>query len=129
MLRTNTDFEAVEVALRYKQLLDVEQFHRTMKSTLDTRPIYHQLDAAIRGHVFCSFLALVLRKALYDRLAARGKRSEWGDIVRDLDRLNEVEVEKAGRRFLLRDGLSGVAGLVFQAVGVAVPPNLPVPHR
>ncbi len=34
------------------------------KALLATRPIFHQTDEAIRGHVFCSFLALVLRKEL-----------------------------------------------------------------
>jgi len=37
---------------------------RDVKSLLDTRPIYHRHDETIRGHVFCSFLALVLIKEL-----------------------------------------------------------------
>jgi transposase len=43
-----------------------------MKSLLDTRPIFHQRDETIRGHVFCSFLALLLRKELRDRLTSKG---------------------------------------------------------
>jgi len=46
----------------------VEDIFRSMKSLLETRPIYHKRDETIRGHVFCSFLALVLRKELQDRL-------------------------------------------------------------
>ena len=42
-----------------------------------TRPIFHKLDETIRGHVFCSFLALVLKKALEDRLAAFGRSGSW----------------------------------------------------
>ena len=43
-----------------------------------TRPVFHKTDAGIRGHVFCTFLALVLRKDLMDRLAARKtKLLEW----------------------------------------------------
>jgi transposase len=38
-----------------------------MKSLLDTRPIFHKCDETIRGHVFCSFLALLLRKELEDQ--------------------------------------------------------------
>ena len=59
---------APQVALKYKQLWTVEAIFRTMKSQLHTRPIFHKCDDTIRGHVFCSFLALVLRKALQDRL-------------------------------------------------------------
>src|SRR4029453_17023533 len=46
-------------------------------------PIYHSSGAAIRGHVFCSFLALILRKELDERCRAAGFRPEWGDVLRD----------------------------------------------
>ena len=64
VLRTNTELPSAEVALKYKQLWMVEQLFRSMKSVLETRPIYHKCDETIRGHVFCSFMALVLRKEL-----------------------------------------------------------------
>ena len=73
MLTTNTDLPAREVALKYKQLWMVEDVFRSMKSLLDTRPVFHKCDETIRGHVFCSFLALLLRKQLQDRLA----RKKW----------------------------------------------------
>jgi hypothetical protein len=56
--------------LCYKQLWTVEQTFRTAKHLLATQPIFHKLDETIRGHVFCNFLALVLKKALEDRIAA-----------------------------------------------------------
>ena len=62
VLRTNTAFAAADVALKYKQLWMVESIFRSAKSLLETRPIYHKVDDTIRGHVFCSFLALVLAK-------------------------------------------------------------------
>jgi transposase len=124
VLRTNTALPAAEVALQFKRLWMVEQWFRSCKSLLETRPIYHHLDETIRGHVFCSFLALVLRYVLQSRLAARGRRFEWADIVRDLERVQQVEVEHQGKRFLLRSQLSGTAGRVFQAAGVAAPPTV-----
>src|SRR6516165_8122165 len=63
VLRTNTDLNPLEAMLCYKQLWTVEQTFRTAKHLLATRPIFHKLDETIRGHVFCSFLALVLKKA------------------------------------------------------------------
>ena len=81
VLRTNTRLDPLAVMLRYRELLKVEDIFRTTKSTLDTRPIYHQTDEAIRGHVFCSFLALVLRKALEDRLAAARVKPEWAALL------------------------------------------------
>jgi len=124
VLRTNTKLATAEVALQYKKLWMVEQWFRSCKSLLETRPIYHHRDETIRGHVFCSFLALVLRQELQARLAARGQHFEWADIVRDLERVQYVEVAQAGKHYLLRSDLQGTAGRVFQAAGVAVPPTV-----
>lgn len=124
VLRTNTKLTPLQVMLRYRDLLRVEQLFRQAKAVLATRPIYHSSDMAIRGHVFCSFLALLLAKELEDRLRRHGVATEWGDIRRDLDRLQEIRLEQDGKRFLLRTPTTGVAGKLFQAVGVALPPNL-----
>jgi hypothetical protein len=124
VLRTNTDLDAAEVALQYKRLWMVEHWFRSCKSLLQTRPIYHRCDETIRGHVFCSFLALVLRQELQARLEQRGHDLEWADVIRDLDRLQMVEVEQDGKRFLLRSEAQGTCGKVFQAVGVALPPTV-----
>jgi hypothetical protein len=124
VLRTNTRLDPLSVMLRYRELLVVEQLFRTAKALLATRPIYHQTDAAIRGHVFCSFLALVLRKELEERLASAGLKPEWSELLADLDRLQEIETAQDGKRFILRTPVSGVAGKVFQAIGVALPPNI-----
>ena len=124
VLMTNTDLPAREVALKYKQLWMVEEMFRSMKSLLETRPIYHNSDAAIRGHVFCSFLALLLRKELRDRLDAGGWRLEWSDIVRDLDNLLELEISVNGKGYIIRNETKGTVGKVAQACGVALPPTL-----
>src|SRR5512132_444173 len=124
VLRTNTDLDSSEVALQYKQLSMVEQWFRSCKTLLQTRPIYHRCDETIRGHVFCSFLALVLRQELQARLEERGHAFEWADVIADLDRLQMVEVEQDGKRFLLRTEAQGTCGKVFQAVGVALPPTV-----
>ena len=124
VLRTNTDLDAAEVALQYKRLWTVEHWFRSCKSLLQTRPIFHKCDETIRGHVFCSFLALVLRQELQARLEERGHDFEWADVITDLDRLQVVEVEQDGKRFLLRSEAQGSCGAVFQAVGVALPPTI-----
>jgi hypothetical protein len=122
VLRTNSKLPPLSIALAYRQLWKVEAIFRTAKSILETRPIYHQSDATIAGHVFCSFLALVLRKELDERLAAAGVSAEWADIVRDLDRVEQITVDQHAKRFVLRPQAPGCAGSVFQAVGVALPP-------
>jgi hypothetical protein len=122
-----TDMEemsAGDVALKYKQLWMVEEMFRTAKSLLETRPIYHKCDETIRGHVFCSFLALVLRKELQDRLEAQGDKFEWADILDDLQALQRVEVEHQEKRFSIRTELRGTCSAVLRATGVAIPPTV-----
>ena len=97
---------------------------RTAKSQLDTRPIFHQCDDTIRGHVFCSFLALLLRVELDERLAHRDWKLEWADIVHDLDHLQEIALNVGGKAYTLRTEAKGAVGKVFQACGVALPPTV-----
>ena len=113
VLRTNTELDSADAALQYKRLWTVEHWFRSCKSLLQTRPIFHKCDETIRGHVFCSFLALVLRQEWQARLGKRGHELEWADVIQDLDRLQVVEVEQDGKRFLLR---TEAAGHVWQGV-------------
>jgi len=124
VLTTNMDLPSAVVALKYKQLWMVEDVFRSMKSLLDTRPIYHKCDETIRGHVFCSFLALLLRQELEDRLARKQWKLEWADVIRDLDNMVEMEAAIGGKGYVFRGQTAGVAGKVFQACGVALPPVL-----
>lgn len=124
VLKTNTDLPQEQVALKYKELWQVEQVFRDLKSVLETRPIYHQRDETIRGHVFCSFLALVMRKELNSRLEEAGFSFEWSDIKQDLKALQETVIEENSRRLAVRSQCLGTCGKVFQAVGVALPPTI-----
>jgi transposase len=123
VLQTDIDLPPADVALGYKDLLLVESVFRTAKSILETRPIYHKCDETIRGHVFCSFLALVLLKELYSRLEAYGWANvEWQRLKDDLEQLEEVTVYNAGQAFVIRTDLRGDAGKAIQAAGVALGP-------
>ena len=124
VLTTNMDLSADKVALKYKELWQVERVFRDVKSILETRPVYHQRDENIRGHVFCSFLALVLRKELERRLNHAGHLFEWSDIKQDLKALQQVTIEEDGKHFAIRSECKGHCGKIFQAVKVAVPPTI-----
>ena len=124
VLITDTKLSAEAVALKYKELWQVERVFRDMKSMLETRPVYHQNDANIAGHVFCSFLALVLRKELEQRLADAGHQFEWSDIKQDLKALKQVEIHEGDTRFAIRSQSKGHCGKIFQAVKVALPPTI-----
>lgn len=120
----HVNLSAQQVALKYKELWQVERIFRDTKSLLETRPIYHQKDENIRGHVFCSFLALVLRKELDRRLCEKGLDLEWARIKQDLKALQLITIAEDSKKFLIRSRLAGDCAKIFQAVGVAIPPTI-----
>ena len=124
MLRTNSRISPLLAMLRYRDLLRVEQMFRAAKSALRTRPIFHSSDAAIRGHVFCSFLALVLQKELADRGTKIGLQLEWDDVRRDLDRLQHATIKQEGKSWELRTEATGAAAGVFKTLRLALPPRV-----
>ena len=75
-----------DIALGYKQLLEVERAFRTMKTTLDLRPVYHRKDERIESHVFVCFLALMLV-----RIAERKTNLTWDKIRTQMERLHRIE--------------------------------------
>ena len=110
--------------MKYKGLWMVEAAFCSVKSVLNTRPVYHRLDETIRGHVFCSLLALMLLKDLQTRMEGRGWRLHWNRLRHHLDALEEITVRGAGKTFVLRTRTLGDAGEAIQAVGVALGPTL-----
>ena len=126
VLSTNTTLPAEEVARKYKQLLLVEDIFRQTKTLLETRPVYHKRDETIRGHVWCAFLALTLRKELRDRLEQSRmdaeERLEWAAIVEGLESLSEAEISTGGKRYMMRTEAKKAVSRSFSAVGMALPP-------
>ena len=124
VLRTNSKLSALQVVLRYRNLLAVENAFKAAKALLATRPIFHKTDAAIRGHIFCTFLAMVLRTELIQRLAKLRSTEplEWQSIIDDLADLSEIEVTQDGRRALLRTAPGPSIDRVCRAVRITLPP-------
>ncbi len=82
-----------DIALGYKQLMEVERAFRTLKTTLDLRPVYHRKDERIQSHVFLCFLALLLV-----RIAERKTNMTWDRIRTPMERLHLGEFfSKDGR--------------------------------
>lgn len=123
VLRTNISIPPLQAVLRYRELLMVKTLFRQAKAMLDTRPIYHSSDAAIRGHVLCSFLALVLQKELACDCETTGAKPEWQPFLRDLDRMQTATLTKNGKSIVVRTPVTGQVGSIFKAAGVALPPN------
>ena len=123
MLHTNARISPLQAVLRYRDLVRVEDLFRRAKAVMRTRPIFHSSDAAIRGHVFCSFLALVLQKRLDDLAQAAGLSLEWTTLLRDLDRLQQVRIRHRDADWLVRTDASAVLAALFRHARIALPPR------
>ena len=94
----------------------MEHVFRSIQSVLRTRPMDHRTDKAIRAHVFCSFLALVLLKELKKRMEEK----------RDLDELQRITMRLEGRKVRVRWSPVGDAGKAIQAVRVGLGPSVEI---
>ncbi|MDH7513760.1 MAG: IS1634 family transposase [Clostridiales bacterium] len=122
VLTTNTELSSEEVAVTYKNLLQVELAFRSLKDVLSTRPVYHQTAENTKGHVFCSYLALMLLIELRRRLKEEGEVPSWPEVIRDLRSLQAIKISIDDKSFLLRSEFEGVAHRCFMAAGVKPPP-------
>lgn len=121
VLRTNSQLSTDEVALAYKDLWRVERAFRTMKTSLDLRPVYHWKDSRVRGHIMVCFLALVLESALQRKLAEKEIELEYVYLLRDLQQLKAVELSIGEDKYLCRTELVGNAYEAFKALGIRPP--------
>jgi len=80
---SDPDLSAEDIALGYKQLLEVERGWRDMKQIIDLRPVYHRLEERIRAHVVLCWLALLLIRIIETTTDAT-----WTTVRRELDRLH-----------------------------------------
>jgi transposase len=123
VLRCNADVTPLQAVLRYRELLRVEQLFRQSKAVFDTRPIFHSSDAAIRGHVFCTFLALLLQKRLNDLARTAGSKVEWRTLLRELDQLSQARMRSSDKDWLIRTDATPAVTAIFRQAHIALPPR------
>jgi transposase len=83
---TDPSLSAEDIALGYRQLLEVERAFRTMKSTLDLRPLRHRLPERIKAHVLLCWLGLLLARA------AENESGQTWEQVRDTLEENSLDI-------------------------------------
>jgi hypothetical protein len=89
LLRTaDPHLSAEDIALGYKQLLEVERGWRDMKQVLDLRPVFHRLEDRIRAHVLLCWLALLLARIVETRAATHDESTTWPRARDQLQRLH-----------------------------------------
>ena len=76
---------AEDIALGYKQLLEVERGWRDMKQVIDLRPACHRREDRIRAHVILCWLALLLI-----RVTENATGQTWNRVRAELQRQHAV---------------------------------------
>ena len=119
LLSTSDDsLSAEDVALGYKQLMEVERAFRTLKTTLELRPIYHRKDERIRAHVLLCFLSLLLV-----RIAERQTGQTWDQIRAVMERCHLGEFESKDGRIFQRTDLTSEQANIFKMLDISLPPK------
>ena len=119
LLRTSDPtLSAEDVALGYKQLLEVERAWRDMKTTLDLRPVYHRREDRIRAHVLLCWLAL-----LFIRIAENATGETWRSLAPELDKLHLGRFVGPAGEVRQRTETSPRQAAIFKALAMAEPPR------
>ncbi|BBW98716.1 IS1634 family transposase [Geobacillus subterraneus] len=120
LIRTSDDtLSAEDVAIGYKQLVDIEQAFRTLKSTLELRPMYHRLEDRIRAHVLLSWLALLLVRIVEIRT-----HESWPNVRDECERLMLGHFSSKNGDLNQRTELTVKQAQFFAALGLEPPPKI-----
>jgi len=120
LLSTSDDtLSAEDVALGYKQLAEVERAFRTLKTTLDLRPLYHRKEERIRAHVLLCYLALLLV-----RIAERETGETWDHIRPVMERCHLGEFSSKDGRVLQRTELTSDQTNILNRLKISAPPEV-----
>jgi len=118
LLSTSDDtLSSEDVALGYKQLMEVERAFRTLKTTLELRPIFHRKDERIQAHVLLCSLALLLV-----RIAERETGETWDRIRPVMERCHLGEFSSKDGRILRRTELTADQVNILNRLNIAAPP-------
>lgn len=117
LLRTSDDtLTPTDLALAYKQLLEVERGWRDMKSSLGLRPVFHHREDRIRSHIQLCWLALLLIRVIENHT-----RDTWRNVRHELDRMHLITMETAEGRVAQRSATTPGQARIFEALDVAEP--------
>ena len=120
LLRTaDPHLSAEDIALGYKQLLEVERGWRDMKQLLDLRPVYHRLEDRIRAHVLLCWLALLLARIVETRA-----NTTWTRAHNELQRLHTGTFTGPAGTFRQTTAPTPEARRLHEALGLALPPKI-----
>jgi transposase len=130
LLRTSDDtLTPTDLAIAYKQLLEVERGWRDLKGSLGLRPVFHHREDRIRSHVQLCWLGLLLVRVIEN---ATG--DSWRNVRQELDRMHLVTLESTEGRVAQRSNTTPRQGEIFKSLDITEPGRfldfeIPTPHE
>jgi transposase len=120
LLRTaDPKLSAEDIALGYKQLLEVERGWRDMKQVIDLRPVYHRREDRIRAHVILCWLALLLA-----RISENATGRTWPELRRELGKMHVGTFAGPAGTFRQRTEITRPQAAILKALEIAAPPRI-----
>jgi len=120
LLRTSDPtMTSEDIALGYKQLLQVERGWRDLKQVIDLRPVYHRKEDRIRAHVLLCWLALLLA-----RIAENACGATWPQLRHELDRLHVGTFTGTAGTFRQRTEITPAQAAILEQLGTGPPPRI-----
>jgi len=120
LLRTSDPkMTAEDIALGYRQLLEVERGWRDLKQVIDLRPVYHRKEERIRSHVILCWLALLLA-----RVAENTCGATWPELRRQLDRIAVGTFTGPAGTFRQRTEITPAQAAILEQLGIDPPPRI-----
>jgi hypothetical protein len=120
LLRTaDPKLSAEDIAVGYKQLLEVERGWRDMKQVIDLRPVYHRKEERIRAHVVLCWLALLLA-----RIAENACGGTWPELRRELDKIHVGTFTGPAGTFRQRTEITKAQRDILRALKIDLPPRI-----
>jgi hypothetical protein len=113
---TDPSLSAEDVALGYKQLAEVERAFRTLKHTLDLRPLYHRLPERIRAHVLLCWLALLLVRVIETETGIT-----WERVRDELEQIHRVDLRTKDGAVRMVTDLSADQRKALKTLGIPPP--------
>ena len=110
---------AEDIALGYKQLIQVERGWRDLKTHLELRPVYHRLEHRIRAHVLLCWLSLLLIQIIENTTGAT-----WATVREDLQDLHVGTFTGPAGTFAQTSTPTGATTAILDALNVAAPKKI-----
>jgi transposase len=120
-ITNNKEITSEQVIGTYKMLWQIEESFRTLKSTLDIRPVYHWSERRIRGHIMMCFLSFYLMRVMQKILQDCCIELSHEEIMDNLNEIRLIEMQTEGRKILMRTEIEGINNKILRALGVKIP--------